>query len=169
MTRSRSELLPRPGPLTRARSRSGSLGRAAVACVAGDFGFAAALGRFLTCGVADAAGDAAARRLGDPDHGRRRGLGAAGAAGADMRRAAQADRLRDIRELGGLGTAAPDQAVGGRPGRERCGHRHGRDDLADPLTGRRAPGARMPPGVGLGGAADLVVGGRARHRAGWPA
>lgn len=69
--------------------------------------------------------------------------------------AAQAGRLRGVGELGGLRAAAAGQAVGGRPGREGCGHRRGGDDLADPLTGRRALRARVPPGVGLGVAASL--------------
>ena len=39
------------------------------------------------------------------------------------------------------------QEVGGRPSRERCGCRRGRDDLAGPSPGRLAPGAHVPPGV----------------------
>ena len=52
---------------------------------------------------------------------------------------------------------AGDQAVGGRPGHEGCGHPRGRDDPAGPLAGRLAPGVCcMPPGVLVGGPADSV-------------
>jgi hypothetical protein len=54
----------------------------------------------------------------------------------------------------------PHQGVGGAPGREHCRYRHSRNDLADPLTGRRPPGDRMPPGIGLGRVVELGVGAR---------
>ena len=119
----------------------------------------AAFGDRLACGLADAEATAllavrAAAIMADAAESTPPTLD------AGVARAAQADRKRQVgRELGGLRMAAPgDQAVGGRPNREGCGHPRGRDDLAGPLAGRLAPGGCcMPPGVLVGGPAGPVA------------
>ncbi len=156
-----------------ARGRLGALGgrrrgrrRAGGRCRLGGRGLGGAVGR---CGgrlrgglrrpaglrLGGGGGDGAAGRPGGPDH---PGRGRVDAADADA--AAEAGRERQVRgELGCLRVAAPgDQAVGGRPSHEDCGHPRGRDDPAGPLTGRLAPGVCcMPPGVLVGGSAGPVA------------
>src|ERR1700735_1366183 len=78
-----------------------------------------------------------------------------------MHRAAVAGRLGQVgRELRALRMpAGRDQAVGGRPNHEGCGPPRGRDDPADPLTGRLVSGVCAPPGGAVG---DAVGAGEGR-------
>lgn len=102
------------------------------------------------------AGRAAGLLLG----GKLTGGGGVGLADTGLRHRVQ-DRGRGQRgrQLVRVGLGGAGEAVGGRPGRKRCGYRRGRDDLPGP-AGRPAPNrdppARVPSGGLSGGVAAVV-------------